>query len=163
MRALDSKIFLEASHILVGQIRNTLLLRGNTLPRMAKRERAADVLAANLDKLLKARGLSQPQLGEQSGVSQKTINNIVHKRNSPQLDSVEKLAEALGVELYQLLCPVHDDKFIALWLAWAQSDDRGKDDLRTIAEAMLKKHDAASDPRGIDTSGPHRSRGGAGK
>ncbi len=60
-------------------------------------------LAANLQALLEQRSLSQSQLSERSGVSQKTISNIVRSESSPTLDNIEKIAQALRVSVSDLL------------------------------------------------------------
>lgn len=109
---------------------------------------------------MEARGIrSETKLEELSNVSQKTINNIKHQRHDPYLGQIEKLAEALGIEPYQLLCPAPDDKFLALCLAWAQSDDRGRGDLHAIAEAVLKKRDGGDRKDERQQPSAHRRRG----
>lgn len=159
MAGLDSKTLPDAIAASEKQASNCLLRSGNRLRGMGKREPISDVLADNLGRLMKARGInSQPELHKLSKVSQKTINNIFNRRNAPQLDTVEKLAGALKVELYQLLCPVSDIKFLAVCLAWAQSDDRGREDLSTIAEAILKRRE--SNYQNTSSTTMHRGRDG---
>lgn len=129
---------------------------------MSKRAKAADVLADNLLGLMSAKGIkSEPQLEKISKVSQKTINNIAHRRHDPRLSTMEQLSTALGVELFHLLCPAEDQNFLALCLAWAQSDERGRDDLHAIAEAILKKRGTVTE-RGASPPTIHRARDRAG-
>jgi len=49
--------------------------------------------------LRKARGLSQPELAAATGVDQATISLIETGRRKPQLETLEKLAPALGVDV----------------------------------------------------------------
>jgi transcriptional regulator with XRE-family HTH domain len=134
-----SKTFLNASPPDQGRVSNTLRRSSNSLSRMAKKRDAATVLADNLTLLMQVKKInSEPELEKISDVAQKTINNIRHKRNFPKLDTIEKLADAFGMQVHQLLCPLEDIKFLAVCLAWVQSDERGRDDLHAIAEAVLK-------------------------
>ncbi len=119
---------------------------------MGKRENGGSALSAlahNLARLLDAKGIkSEPALAKLSGVSQKSINNILNERHDPYLSTIEKLAKKLGIESFQLLCQERDDKFLAVCQAWAQSDDRGRDDLHAIAEAILRRKDRGADKEG---------------
>lgn len=110
---------------------------------MSRRITALEVLAENLRLYMVRKGIeSEAELAKLSKVSQKSINNILNRRHDPYLSTVNKLSSALGIEPYHLLCPAEDDKFLAVCQAWAQSDERGRDDLQTIAEAMIKKRDS---------------------
>ena len=107
---------------------------------MGKQKDQGSILAANLARYMKLKGVSsEPALEKLSGVSQKTINNILNKRHDPYFSSVNKLAAALGIETYQLLCSVEDEAFLAISLLWAQSDERGRADLFEIAQAILAR------------------------
>jgi transcriptional regulator with XRE-family HTH domain len=52
-----------------------------------------------LTRIREERGLSQQALADSSGVNKATINQIERGRRSPNLETLEKLAGALGVEL----------------------------------------------------------------
>jgi transcriptional regulator with XRE-family HTH domain len=56
-----------------------------------------------LQELREARGLSQLKLGEISGVAQSFINSIEAGRKSPTLRTLQKLANALEVEVTDLI------------------------------------------------------------
>lgn len=73
------------------------------------------------------------------GVAPKTANNVENARHNTKLTTIVKLADAFGVEPYQMLIPVDEENFLSVILAWAQSDKRGRDDLHAIAEAILKR------------------------
>lgn len=96
------------------------------------------------------------------GVSPKTANNVERARHNTKLSTVSALADNLGVEPYQLLIPVEDQKFLAVILAWAQSDARGKDDLHAIAETILKRRGEPADAKPANAATVHRRRDGAG-
>lgn len=123
--------------------------RSNTLPSMAKKPTAAEVLADNLGKLMElSENNSGPKLAKLSKVSQKSISNMLASRHDPYLSTIEKIADALGIQPHHLLCPDADKDFLAVCLAWAQSDDRGKGDLHAIAEAILKKRQIGTSQEG---------------
>src|SRR4051812_29038399 len=52
-----------------------------------------------LTRIREERGLSQQALADASGVNKATINQIERGRRSPNLETLEKLAGALGVEM----------------------------------------------------------------
>jgi transcriptional regulator with XRE-family HTH domain len=53
--------------------------------------------------------LSAAMLAKRAGIAPKTLNNLLRARHAPQLDVLAKIAEALGVELWQLWLPVFPD------------------------------------------------------
>jgi transcriptional regulator with XRE-family HTH domain len=60
-------------------------------------------IAANLRLLMKLAKHSERDLEKISGVSQKTINNILHARGEAKIPTVEKLANAYGLRGWQLM------------------------------------------------------------
>ena len=129
---------------------------GNSLPSMGKRTPAGQVLADNLGKLMELRQVdSGPKLAKLSKVSQKSISNMLANRHDPYLSTIEKIAGALGIQAHHLLCPDLDKNFLAVCLAWAQSDERGRDDLHAIAEAILKRQSRGDDQERNRLSSAH--------
>ena len=63
----------------------------------------------------KALGLSQEKLAERAGCDRQSINRVENAAYSPSLDRVFLLADALGVQLAELLADVD--------AAYAQSED----------------------------------------
>jgi transcriptional regulator with XRE-family HTH domain len=73
------------------------------------------ILAENVRQLMGKSSDCQKQkaLGIKSGVSQRTISNILNPDKHdmwPQLDSVQLIAECFGVEAWRLLHPTMGDK-----------------------------------------------------
>lgn len=65
-----------------------------------------EILVGNVRSLLEERGWSEAELARQSGVSQKTVNNIVSNRDksaSTKISTVESIAKGFGVTTAQLL------------------------------------------------------------
>jgi transcriptional regulator with XRE-family HTH domain len=60
-------------------------------------------IANHLRQIRKARSISQAQLAAASGLPKSTINDIESGGVNPSVDSVEKLASALGVTFEELL------------------------------------------------------------
>lgn len=52
--------------------------------------------------LLKDRGITQAELAEKIGVQGGTLSNAISGRYSPTLDTLERIAEALGVSVAEL-------------------------------------------------------------
>jgi transcriptional regulator with XRE-family HTH domain len=61
-----------------------------------------EILAHNLKKKRKKCGLSQAKLAEMVNVSTHHIATIETARNYPTLDLVERMANALDIEIYEL-------------------------------------------------------------
>lgn len=59
-----------------------------------------------LEELRKEKGISNKKWAEESGVSVDTIDRIIHPENpekdSPRVNTLEKLCEVLGIELWEL-------------------------------------------------------------
>jgi lambda repressor-like predicted transcriptional regulator len=67
--------------------------------RMEEEER---VFAANLARLLQEQNLSQAELARRVGVGPSAISMMLSRRCRPQRRTVEKIAQALGVDVCQL-------------------------------------------------------------
>lgn len=65
-------------------------------------EEEEEAFAANLTRLLGERNLSQAELARRVGVGPSAISMMLSRRCRPQRRTVEKIAEALGVDVGQL-------------------------------------------------------------
>ncbi len=52
--------------------------------------------------IVASRGMTMKQLAEKIGVTPQTLNGIVNEKNSPNISSLEKIAEALDVPVASL-------------------------------------------------------------
>lgn len=70
-----------------------------------------------LEEIRKEKGISNKKWSEESGVSIDTISRIVHPENSekdsPRVNTLEDLCEALGVELWEIFY-MGDRSFVSL-------------------------------------------------
>lgn len=64
---------------------------------MASSYTLTDHVAANLSKALQRSGWSQAELAERSGVHFVCVNRVLNRRVNPTIETVERLALALGV------------------------------------------------------------------
>ena len=62
-----------------------------------------DIFAKNLRESRRKNGFTQAQLAEMAGVSTHYVALIELARNIPKIDTMERLAKALQVEIYELL------------------------------------------------------------
>ncbi len=81
-----------------------------TDPAVAAEVDPPHVLASNVYRLRKARGLTQEQLAEAVGVRQPRIAEVERGDANPRLLTLSKLAFALGVPVAALLDPDHPDR-----------------------------------------------------
>lgn len=68
-------------------------------------EYIAGLLAANVRKLLDEKGWSQLKLADESGIRAPAINRVMKGTHPPAAKTLQKIADALGVEPYLLLIP----------------------------------------------------------
>lgn len=69
---------------------------------MAKRSQIRAVLAKNVRRLRTGKGLSQDALAVDAGQHQGLISEIENGRANPELDTLGKIAAALGVHPHEL-------------------------------------------------------------
>lgn len=75
------------------------------MPRRAKRVSARGRFALNLRAARKDAGLSQEALGERAGLHPTYVGSVERGERNISIDSMERLAEALGMEVRDLLGP----------------------------------------------------------
>ena len=120
---------------------------GNTLhgmPRyIPKRKSAGEVLAANLKALMasEANLSSGPKVAKASGVTRKSVNNLTENRHDPKLSSVEAIARAFGLDAYQILAPGIDNNLLAIFRAYNETGESGRELLTQAAEVALRSRD----------------------
>lgn len=72
----------------------------NTINNQKSKNRIRDILAF--------KGITQKELAEQLGMSLQQLNNTVSGRNTASMAVFERIAEALGVEFWQLFAPADE-------------------------------------------------------
>lgn len=107
-----------------------------------------ETLAKNLERLMKARApaLTQKQLAARSGVSQRTISNMLNPGSgvSPMLENIELIAVAFSLEPWHLLIPDLPDELLRsktvekLVQTYAQLGDDGRASVTRIAENEVR-------------------------
>lgn len=113
---------------------------------MDKRTKMA--IAENLDKLMKHHGLSQKDVEGRSGVSQRTISNILNAdadpRYSPTIHIIEKLAASFSLPAWQLQIPdlpievLTSHNLAKIVDAYSTIDQNGRDMVSRISEAEAR-------------------------
>ena len=109
------------------------------------------LLARRVRALREAHGWSQRDLGKRAGVAQKTISNMENVdaiRKAPKLDIVEKVARALGCDLWKLLMPDQDEDEQELLSVYRRMHRSDKETLRKISSALASQR--GQDPTGTE-------------
>ena len=70
---------------------------------------ARELLALNLIRLRRQRRWSQELLAFEAGLHRTFVAHVETKRRNISLDNIERLAAALGVEVFELLVPTARD------------------------------------------------------
>lgn len=68
-------------------------------------ESAREILAENVIRLRRQKGLSQEGLAFEAGLHRTFVAHVERRARNISLDNIEKLAQALGVASYALLVP----------------------------------------------------------
>ena len=103
-----------------------------TDPAIAAEVDPPHILASNVYRLRKDSGLTQEQLAEAVGVRQPRIAEVERGDANPRLDTLAKLAFALGVPAFALLDPDYLDR---LEPAPAVEYQRAASPVRRVAES----------------------------
>jgi transcriptional regulator with XRE-family HTH domain len=108
----------------------------------------ADVVASNLRRIMDVRFLSHAQLGKKSGVSAKTIGNILRPDplvSGSTIGNIEKVARALNIEPWVLLIPGIPDELLLtddlsrVVMCYLQTTDKGREALDRVCEMIQEK------------------------
>lgn len=59
-----------------------------------------------LKEVLKERGMTQRDLADRMGVTEAFVSKIVSGRSASTLDTLQRIADALGVDVAELFAPV---------------------------------------------------------
>lgn len=98
------------------------------------------VLARNLRHLMGLKGWSQGRLSQKSGVSQKSISNILNQEKQPTLGTVDKLAAAFNLNLWHVMLPGMPDELVdstsveRLFDYYTKASDQGRHYISRVAE-----------------------------
>lgn len=111
-----------------------------------------DTFLRNLNHFQKRSGLvTQAKLSEASRVSQTHISNLLRAEKLPGMAVMEKLAAALGVEVWQLLAPsalvdrAYSKQAAEIIEAYAACDESGKATIHSVALAQAGAHRRQAD------------------
>lgn len=102
------------------------------------------ILAKNLTFLMSQAGHSQHELAKRSGVSQKTISNILRQEQAAAVEMAEKLAAAFGLEGWHIIMPNLPTDLLAaksmeaLYASYIAASIEGRANIERIAEMEAK-------------------------
>lgn len=131
---LSSNTLLDAA----GTIEATAVNR--SLIQMNQKLMPREALARNVRYLMDKSGMTETELERASGVSQKTINNVLWQRTSVTLDNVDKLASVWGLSGWQLIIPNLPDELIGdgsiakIFRNYITSSTEGRKHIEMVAE-----------------------------
>lgn len=111
-----------------------------------------ETVAANLTRLMQARGMNDRAIEAACGIGHKTVNNMRHGRHAPELDNIEKVAAALRVKPWMLLVPdfadsaFTDDDIRSLIENYVAASPRSREQIAGFAHdaALAANHRKAS-------------------
>lgn len=83
------------------------ILFGKICKRWITDMKILNIFAYNMKKYRKINGLSQKKVAEKIGLHRTYINAIERERRNVSLENIQKIAEAIGMEAYQLFIDSH--------------------------------------------------------
>lgn len=87
-----------------------------------------------------ATGLSGASVARMSGVSPKSVNNMLHGRHGAKLDHVEAVAQVFSLNLWQLILPdltaelVKNGQLAKLVKHYAEANEQGRENISRVAD-----------------------------
>ena len=75
-----------------------------------KKDKVAELLGRRIRSLRKSRDLTQEQLGASCDINYKFIGAVERGEENPSLKTLQKIAEGLGVELFELFRLKHEER-----------------------------------------------------
>jgi transcriptional regulator with XRE-family HTH domain len=94
-------------------------------------------------------GWTQTDLAKRSGVSQKTISNMLGERGASSIENVDAVARAFGMDCWQLLLPGMVDAagrsrdLGRLKRAWDVLEEDGREHVMRVAEREARYQEGA--------------------
>lgn len=67
-------------------------------------------MSFQLKRVMAERGLNITELAKLTGITNANISNMIHGKTSPNLDTIERIAKAIGIEPWELLRDVESDE-----------------------------------------------------
>jgi len=107
-----------------------------------------EIIAANVDKLMKHKQMKQIEFAKKTGVSQRTISNALKPGSvgSVTMDTVEKIAFYFGIEAYHLLIPnlsiadLIDVRIEGVINKYTQTSEDGRQEIIRTADNEFRYH-----------------------
>jgi transcriptional regulator with XRE-family HTH domain len=100
-----------------------------------------DLAITTLERLKNSRGLSQMQLAQLSGINQSTISKILGRSQSPSLENLKSLFQAVGLKLSDVLNETDELGheilgYLATPLTGAAKDKQADAELRRVVKEI---------------------------
>lgn len=124
---------------------------------------SVDFFIANLERVLATTGWSNRKLAQKSGVSDRLIGMYRNREAVPSMDKAERIAKALGFELWQLQMPDFRPDILKgggldrVFHAYADTDEEGRRVLETTAEYVVSHKRAPANENEEKPKGNHGS------
>lgn len=143
-------------------IRNILFTDTGTIRGMSA---SVETFLSNLEAILALNKWSNRSLAQKSGLSDRLIGMYRNRESVPSLDKAERIAKALGFELWQMQMPgfrpseINGKKFNRLFHAYLETDDDGRRVMETTADYVTTHKNQPSNDKNIGPSGGNEASG----
>ena len=115
---------------------------------MVPMKKTHEIIAENVDKLMKHKQMKQVEFAKKTGLSQRTISNALKPGSvgSVTMDTVEKIAFYFGIEAYHLLIPnlsiadLIDVRIEGVINKYTQTSEHGRQEIIRTADNEFRYH-----------------------
>lgn len=105
-------------------------------------------LADNVRRLMAAQGWSHTELAKRAGISQRAVSYLINYKDAqdrhPTTGTIERIAEAFGLQVWQLMIPslplelLQSQRFSKLIENYRDAPETGRRQVERIAESEVK-------------------------
>ena len=104
------------------------------------------VLGQNVAELMKAKKLTQTKVAAMAAkhgteIDQTSVSRVKNAVYPATVDTIEAIANGIGVEPWRLFVPATmDEKFLAILQAWSVTSEVGRDLMRSAASVAVERY-----------------------
>lgn len=115
-------------------------------------DKALDIVCENLRRIRKELGLSQAEVAERMGIRQSHFSRIEARTLDVKIQTLEKAAEALGVEIVTFFQSprIKDSSLLEKLRRIEELSPKDRESLENIITAMLERGLSSNEPDSLD-------------
>jgi transcriptional regulator with XRE-family HTH domain len=125
-------------------------------PKVRNPSKSQKILSEKLKDLRDNKGVAMETLAKNAKINRRNLYNMIGMLNATQINSLDAIAGALGVEAWTLLHPNTSAEVLEIITFFTRSDENGKDLFRTAllgAKLRLQRQLGEGDGKDLSAKG----------